>query len=255
VSSLRRTFWFYGLVFVLSLPFYVLGAVLGKDGLPVALPWSALMVVCPTGAAISLTLRDEGTAGVRRLLGRAVDVGRIRPAARIVPVLLVMPAVMLLSYGVQRLLGQDLPALAMSWLDLPALFALFLLGALLEEVGWMGYVADPWLDRWGTLRTGLGMGALWALWHLLPWWQTVPDAGWVAWQAFATIWLRVLLTWSYAATHRSVSAVILLHASSNVCTFSFPVGGSHYDPAVTGVILAAAGLLLWWQGPGASTGR
>jgi hypothetical protein len=55
---------FIGLVFVESVPFWVAGAAAAEPslGLPVDLPVSALMVVCPLGAGAALTYREDGAA-------------------------------------------------------------------------------------------------------------------------------------------------------------------------------------------------
>lgn len=43
----------------------------------------------------------------------------------------------------------------------------------------------------------------------------------------------------YALAGRSVLAAILLHTTSNLAWMLFPVMGSHYDPAVTGLVFLA----------------
>src|SRR5690606_34918174 len=65
---------FFLLVAVLSAPLQVLGALVeAPTWVPMDLPLSALMFVTPLIAALILVHREEGAAGVRRLLSRAVD--------------------------------------------------------------------------------------------------------------------------------------------------------------------------------------
>jgi hypothetical protein len=48
----------------------------------------------------------------------------------------------------------------------------------------------------------------------------------------------VLIVWLYTDAGRSVFAAILFHDLNNVSWQLFPNNGSHYDPRVSGVILA-----------------
>ena len=99
---------FFLLVFALSLPFWLLGAVTERELLP-GLPLSALAFLCPMTAAAALVHRQDRAAGVIRLLKRAVDYERIRPTIWYAPILLLIPGVMVLSYGVMRVIGMPLP--------------------------------------------------------------------------------------------------------------------------------------------------
>ncbi len=72
--------------------------------------------------------------------------------------------------------------------------------------------------------------------------------GWIAWKCLETLAARVLIVWLYNNTGRSLYAAVLFHAVSNVSVSLFPNDGSHYDPAVVGVLTAvAAGIatFLW----------
>ena len=50
--------------------------------------------------------------------------------------------------------------------------------------------------------------------------------------------------WVYNNTGRSVFATALFHAMGNVSTFLFPNYGSHYDPRITGPIIAFAAAIV-----------
>jgi CAAX protease family protein len=60
------------LVFAVSLPLWLIGAVTGLQLLP-GLPVGALMVYGPVTAASILLYREKGTAGVIELLKRSFD--------------------------------------------------------------------------------------------------------------------------------------------------------------------------------------
>jgi CAAX protease family protein len=94
-----------------------------------------------------LVQRESGLSGVAALLRRSFDLERIRAWAWYAPVLLLMPAVMALSFVMQRLWGMPVPAPQIAVLPALALCAVFFVGALGEELGWSGYAIDPMQDR------------------------------------------------------------------------------------------------------------
>jgi hypothetical protein len=102
-ASSRSPGRFFLLVFALSLPFWLIGAIAERrgfqPGLPMNLPVSSLMAVCPLVAAVVLVYRAEGSAGVKRLLRRVLDYRRIGRRRWFLAVLLLNPAILLGSYG------------------------------------------------------------------------------------------------------------------------------------------------------------
>jgi CAAX protease family protein len=162
-----------------------------------------------------------------------------------VPIIFLLPLIYLLSYGVMRLLGLPLPEEPyIPFLTIPILFVAFFIGAVGEEVGWMGYVVDPLQERWSALNTSLILGSVWAIWHVVPYIQAHHTPTWIAWQCFTTVALRILIVWLYNNTGKSLFAAILFHDMINVCDFSFPNYGSYYDPAITGPIIAITAVIV-----------
>jgi uncharacterized protein len=240
------------LVFGLSLPFWLIGPVVERRGLrlggPLDLPVSALMVVCPLVAAVILIHREEGPAGVKRLLRRVLDHRRIGRRWWYLPILLLNPVILVAAYGVMRWLERPLPDPRVPLLTVPVLVLVFLAPAVAEEAGWTGYAIDPLQDRLGAVKASLVLGSVWAVWHVVPLVQAHHDPGWIAWKCVETVAARVLVVWLYNSTGRSLFAAVLFHDLSNVSVSLFPNGGSHYDPVVVGVLTAGvAGVvtLLW----------
>lgn len=237
---------FFALAFALSVPIYLVG----KDRLPipVQLPVSALAAFTPMIAASILTYRRSGTVGLRELFRKALDAGKIRNKAWYLPIVLVNPLIMGLSYLVMRLAGLPLPEAQIPWLMAPAIFAVSFVFGIGEELGWQGYAFGPMQRRWGAFRAALVMGAAWALFHLIPDLQNQRAADWILMHRLGSIALRVLIAWLYNNTGGSVFAAIVFHAMSNVSWALFPNYGSHYDPFVTGVItwLAVGLVVLKW---------
>jgi uncharacterized protein len=234
---------FFVLVFALSIPFWLIGGLTRIELLP-GLPVSSLMTVCPLIAALILVSQGSGGAGMIALLKRSFDAGRIGTAAWYAPMILLMPALMALSYGVMRLMGTPVPGPQFTLLAPLGLFVMFFVGALGEELGWSGYVIDLLQARWSALGASLLLGVVWASWHIVPYMQAGRSAGWIAWQVFASVALRVLMVWLYNNTGHSVFAATMLHATYNVSWQLFPVSGSHYGPRITGLIFAGTAALV-----------
>jgi CAAX protease family protein len=228
---------FFALVFVLSVPFWLLGAATRLELVP-GLPVTALMALCPLLAASILVYRMRGAYGLIRLLERGVDYRRVARKVWYVPTFCLMPAVMVLAYGLMRLTGSPLPNPHFSLVTIPVLFLVFLGFALAEELGWSGYATDPLQARWGWVRASLVLGVVWAAWHLLPLLQAHRSSSWIAGWSLGTVANRVILVWIYNHTGRSVFAASLYHTMVNVSWQLFPTQGSHYDPRITGPILA-----------------
>jgi membrane protease YdiL (CAAX protease family) len=238
---------FFSLLFVLSVPFWLIGATSSSQLLP-GVPASGLMFVCPGLAAALLVYREGGVGATLDLLRRSFDYWRIGAIGWYLPILLLMPGVMLLSFAVMRQLDLPLPVPDISLLSVPVLFIACFVGALGEELGLSGYVIEPLQDRWGALLASLILGSAWALWHIVPLQQAGRGIPWIGWWCLMTVALRILHTWLFNNTGRSVFGAALFHASANASWQLFPNRGSHYDPRIAALILvitAALVVLIW----------
>jgi membrane protease YdiL (CAAX protease family) len=231
------------LVFALSVPIWLLGALTGLQLLE-GLPISALMTFNPLIAAVILTYQETKTEGAKELLKRAFDHRRIRAKIWYAPIVLLMPGVMVLAYGLMRWMRLPLPTPQIPVLAALVMFLVSLIGALGEEVGWMGYAIDPMQDRWKALPASILLGLVCAVWHIIPFAQAHRSATWIAWQCLFVVASRVLIVWLYNNTGKSVFAAILYHATINVSCFLFPNYGSHYDPRITGLIITFAAAIV-----------
>jgi hypothetical protein len=241
------------LVFVFSVPFWLLGAEGGRltNAISVNLPISSLMAVCPLIAALILTYRENKFSGMKNLLKRVFDFKRTRRKIWYLPVIFLMPLIMILSYGVMSLTGPALPKIEISFQIIligAILFLVFFISAIGEEVGWSGYTIDPMQDQWGALQASIILGAVWALWHVVPYIEANNAATWIVWECLATVGLRVLIVWLYNNTGKSVFAAIIFHAMIDVTWVLFPIYGSYYNPEISGIIImitATIAVFLW----------
>jgi membrane protease YdiL (CAAX protease family) len=252
-SGNRSPLIFFSLVFLFSIPFWVVGPVAEQflpEEMPADLPISSFMVCCPVIAAVILVRRDEGSEGVKTLLRRAFDYKRIKGKTWYVPILFLWPAMMVLEYGLMKLMGVPLPDPQLPVVMLPVSFAAFFIAALGEEVGWQGYAIDPLQDRWNALTASIIVGIVWPVWHFVPFIQMNRTPTWIAWQGTSMVVARILTVWIYNNTGKSVFATILFHAMNNVATVLLPSYGWHYDPFVALVVTAVvAAIVTFLWGP------
>jgi uncharacterized protein len=234
---------FFLLVYALSIPFYVAGALAAGQLLP-ALPISALGFICPSLAAAILVYRSNAWAGVSALLKRSFDFKRIGRKAWLVPLILLQPGIMVLSYAVMRWTGVPIPAPQFSIWPALALFVAFFFGALGEELGWSGFVIDPLQDQLGALWASLIIGVVWTVWHYIPLLQVPRSWEFIAWWSLGTLANRVIIVWLYNKTGRSVFVASVFHAMINLTWQLFPINGSYYDPRVTGLITAITAMVV-----------
>ncbi len=245
---------FVVLTFLLSIPLWIVGAKTGWriiGGLPV----SALAAFCPALAAALLVYRRGAAAGVVDLLKRSFDFRRIVNPIWYAPILLLMPAAIVLTWLLTSALGSSVASQSVAPSFVAFSFAAFFVAAVGEELGWSGYAIEPMQAQWGVLRASVLLGLIWSVWHLIPLLQMDRSAQWIAWWTLQTVALRVLIVWFYNRTGGSVFAAALLHSVSNVCTVTF---ASYYDPRVTGVILALAAAfvtMMWPSKMAATPGR
>ena len=226
---------FFTLVFVLTVPFWVLGDLFALELMP-GLPLASLMVVTPTLAALYIRWQGTGPEDARNLLARAVDVGRLRSGGIVVLLLLTNPLIYVASYGIQAGLIEQLPVPDLALDQLFSLFAIFLIAAVLEELGWTGHATELLRARWNTVQAGLILGMVCTLWHLVPLIQVGRSAEWILWWATGTVATRILIVWFYEQSGRSVFIMSVFHALSNTCWQLYPVQGSHYDPQLNAAI-------------------
>ena len=234
---------FFLLAIVLIIPFWVYGAMTGIQLLP-GIPVAALGTFCPMLAAIILVYREDKRASVAALLKRSFDFKRIKAKRWYAPILLIVPVVMVLSFAVLRLTGVPVPAPQIAVLPTLALCIVTFIAALGEELGWSGYAIDPMQARWGALKAGIILGIFWAVYHYIALLQAHRSVEWIAWWTLYTVAARMIMVWLFNNTGKSVFGMALFHMTINVTWQLFPVGGSFFDPRVTGLILAVVAAIV-----------
>src|SRR5579884_1546798 len=217
---------FFILVFALSLPFWIIGAVGASPEGPTNIPLSIVGGFTPLVAAAILVFHKEGIRGVGRLLSRALDYKRITNKIWYLPTIFFLPALLLLSYGVMLFLSLPLSSSSFPLELIPLLLVAFFIEAIGEEVGWTGYAIDPLQNRWSAFGASLIVGAAGGLWHLVPLIEAYHNLAWIAGWFLGILAGRIILVWLYNNTGKSVFATILAHALFNAASSLLPTYGA-----------------------------
>lgn len=136
------------------------------------------------------------------------------------------------------------------WLVVPVLY---LLQALLEELGWRGYMQDRVQARWSPTVASLVIGICHALWHLPLFWMEGTNQKAYGFGLDFVFFVVIVLasavysTWCYNANRRSTLAVTLMHCWSNLCLDLFTVPGNQLRMLSVVVALGAAVLWTVWR--------
>jgi membrane protease YdiL (CAAX protease family) len=202
----------------------------------VALP----MLFAPGIAGITVTALVDGRAGLKAMLACMtrwqVDLRWYGVA------LAMMPLVILAILYALAFLISPVFAPAFSLLGLAGLAAGFL-----EEIGWTGFAVRRLWSRWSLLAVGLGVGALWGLWHGLADYVIRGDALGMFWPVTFGLFVlpvvawRVLMVWVYDNTRSGVVAQLMHFGYTGSLAFFVP----KLSPADDALVYAVLAVALW----------
>lgn len=235
---------FFLFVFVLSIPFYVLGATGARFSSLPQLPASALMAFVPIVGASILVVCQRGTSGTVAWYRDMRNSHCHGHTVWYLTAILIMPAVCIAEFAVLRVTGSKVPIPHFAFGEAMFMIAAFFIAAIGEEVGWQGYAYPALRKKMGVLTSALVLGFVWALWHVIPFVQLGRSTDWILWHSLSAVALRIIIVWLFENTDGSMIVAVLFHAMINLSWALFPVAGSYYDPLVTFIILAIASGLI-----------
>jgi uncharacterized protein len=110
-------------------------------------------------------------------------------------------------------------AFAVRLAHLPMLYVMlfFIGGSCGEEFGW-AYALDALQERTNTLTAAVLLGAIWGCWHLPLFFIAGLTQSFIPFWVFLifTISQRIIYTWGYEGTRKSIFTTLLFHTSSNL---------------------------------------
>ncbi len=209
---------------------------------PIALP---MLTLGPSISGILLTGVVGGRPGLRdyraRLLKWRVSARWYAAAALTAPVYFAATLLALSAFSREFLPGILTVENKASFLLSGTIVAL--VAGIVEELGWTGFAVFTSRRRYGALATGLIVGVMWGVWHVLPKIWGAAANGVADYMAvdlsFAVIGLtgfRILMVWVYDQTG-SLLIAILMHMGLTASTLIL-------QPLVAGALLVTAGLVL-----------
>jgi len=209
-----------------------------SDELYIFLP----MTAAPALAAITLTGIVDGSSGLRKLFSR---MRRWRVGANWYAALLIFP--ILITAVLLALATLISPKFAPILFPAGLLIGLFT--GFFEETGWMGYAFPNMQLKRSALATGIVLGVIHVLWHIVPDYLGASGMRGVYWlphflamMLLAMTAMRVLIVWVYANTH-SLLLAQLMHASST--GFLAMLDPTSLSPADSTLWYAIYGVALW----------
>lgn len=242
-KSNSRYFVFLVLVLVFSIPFYIWAAFFPVEGLPFGLPVSFLMIFVPFFLSLIYAWKDNCKKEVVQLFKSILDIKKADTWA-IVFCIACMPLIAILTYLTMKLFSLSLPTGIVIFVnDIPLMLVLYFLGAIPEELGWTYTLTGPLTKAYGPNKTGFMIGAVWALWHVIPWSWTHP-AWWIIGMCVLNVLMRTAMVYAYVYGGRSLFTGLIFHTMINVSMSIFPNNGSHMNPWIFSVWMAVILLFL-----------
>lgn len=232
-----KYYLFLALALLLSVPFYIWGAVAPVSGLPFGLPISFLMISVPCLLSIAYAWADKRRSGVTHLVSSILDFRKAQPWSAVF-CLMCMPIALVLSYFSMRLVSAPLPQdIILPLRDVPVMVLLYFLGAIPEELGWTMTLTIPLTDRHGPVGAGILIGFMWALWHVIPW-SWAHDVNWISGMIFLNVLMRIGMVFAFIRGGGSLFYALVFHTMINVSMGVFPNSGSHTNPWIIGLWVA-----------------
>lgn len=225
---------YYALAFGISWGGVLLVIALGRGSMPATpkqferlLPVAILALLAgPSVASVLLTALLDGLAGLRDLLVRLLRwrVGVRWYAVALLTAPLVMTAVLLTLSLTSPIFLPGIITSGDKTTRVLVGLATGLAAGIFEEMGWTGFAIPRLRRRYDVLTTGLIVGILWAVWHLIVvYWASGTVSGPLALASYLLdpflflVGFRVLMVWVYNRTG-SLLVAMLMHASLTATT-------------------------------------
>ncbi len=221
---------FFGLVFALSVPFWIIAVGSSKSFLPDNIPVTDIgATFSPLIAACVLVYMENGKVGLKRFLARILDYKRIKDRRWLITAILLLPALYVVTYVAMKLAALPVPQHVNISLALFGAMAMFTVAATLEEFGYSAYATDALQKSFSAINTSLIVGVPWALWHLPSMINMGQTSQLIAWGLLATVAFRVITVWIYNNSNFSLFAVVIAHAVGATARTAFPGGRQGYE--------------------------
>lgn len=239
---------FFILTTILALPAYILialtsnGIILSPD---MAFSFVPLVTLAPLIAALILTYQNGGWADTKALLGRTFDFKRVKNKLWLIVAVALPPLIVIAAWFMATLLGLEFLPAQMPLIAIPIAISMFFVGALFEEIGWMGYAYGQMEGKWGAFKATAILGVIISLFHVPLYYYLIEDPIMLTIQILFPVSLRFLVVWIYKNSGASIFAATIFHTMYNTSYSVFSVN----LPVATGLSIAVAAALVYFWTP------
>ena len=248
----KREYIFLILTLVLSIPFYVWGAIFPVSGLPFGLPISFLMIFVPFFISLIYAWQEHQSKGIRAIFGSIIDARKAKSIALLIGFCCI-PVVLFVSYLSMKFLSLSLPIdYSLPYSQIPIMLVLYFLGAIPEEFGWTYTLTGSMAEKLGKVRTGIIIGIVWAIWHVIPW-SWAHSWSWIIGMCLASVLMRIVMVYLFVNGGKSLFVAILFHTMINVCFGLFPINGTYVNTWIVSIWMAIAAAAVVLLVPNKST--
>ena len=178
--------------------------------------------------ALIYAWKQGGNHGLANIFKRVFDFKRSKRWAVILS-FSCLPVVAILTYITMALLSFSLPTIiTIPYKQIPLMIILYFIGAIPEEFGWTYTLTEPLSKLYGATKAGIIIGAVWGIWHILPWSWEHP-AGWIIGMLLLDILMRIAMVYVYIYGGKSLFTSLTFHTMINVAMSVFPNNGSYMN--------------------------
>lgn len=224
------------LVIPLSVPFYLLNLI-PVQLFPFGMPASALMIIVPFGLAMYGVRKNCGTDKLKEFFHDIFDFRKAKNRFSLVLSFIFMPVL----FFIAALIKDPSNVLNISqWGNILLLiggFALFYFGAIFEELAWTTYATPVLQKSYGILKTGVMIGAVWGLWHLVPYIMMGHDGQTVFLLTTGSIAYRIIMGYLYRYSGGATMSALLFHTMINLSPELLPGGYNAFDFSILSILL------------------
>lgn len=235
------------LVIPLSIPFYLLNLI-PVQLFPFGMPTSVLMIVVPLGLAIYGVRKNGSTDKLKEFFRAIFDFKKAKNRFSLILSFLFMPVLFLIAALIKDpnnvlLITQGLGSRLLIFIGG---FLLFYFGAIFEELAWTTYATPVLQKSYGILKTGMLIGVVWGLWHLVPYIMMGHDGQTVFLLVTGSIAYRIIMGYLYRYSGGATTSALLFHTMINLSPELLPGGYKAFDFSTLAVLLWISVIMCWF---------
>lgn len=233
------------LVIPLSMPFYLLNLI-PVQLFPFGMPTSVLMIIVPFSLAIYGVRKNSGTDKLKEFFYTIFDFKKARNRFSLVLSFLFMPVLFLIAATIKDPSNVlDISQWGNILLFIGG-FLLFYFGAIFEELAWTTYATPVLQKSYGILKTGVLIGAVWGLWHLVPYIMMGHDSQTILFLTTGSVAYRIILGYLYRYSGGTTTSALLFHTMINLSPELLPGGYKAFDFSTLPVLLWVSVMMCWF---------